>query len=268
MTLLNRGQLDDGFGSKVERLVGDRLDATTWAKLAERGAFDVVVDQVCYTPKAAQQTIDALRFKPKYYLYTSSESVYASGGHYAESDLDANAVKLPSHFNAELSYGEGKLQAEAVFAQRADFEVGMARVTFVLGPNDYTKRLNFHVDRVLRGEEIYFPNLAAKFVMVHESDVAASFECMIENQIVGPLNICAPSPITYSDFCSTLERVLKKPVRLAKKASDANHSPYGQDADWTMNVDRLSSFGFKCQEISTWLPELIADAQASFELSR
>ena len=69
--------------------------------------------------------------------------------------------------NQSENYAEAKRQAEAVFFQEAKFPVVAARFPIVLGEDDYTKRLLFHIDRVLEEKEIFFPNIKARISFIH-----------------------------------------------------------------------------------------------------
>lgn len=48
VTVLNRGNLDDGFGNKVERIVCDRDDVQKLKSSVQNKNWDIVYDQVCF----------------------------------------------------------------------------------------------------------------------------------------------------------------------------------------------------------------------------
>ena len=62
----------------------------------------------------------------------------------------------------EFSYGEGKRQAEAVLFKEASFPVVAVRFPIVMGEDDYTRRLHFHVEHILQNQPITLPNIDAK----------------------------------------------------------------------------------------------------------
>jgi nucleoside-diphosphate-sugar epimerase len=57
VTLLNRGNIDDGLGANVERILGDKSRLST---LLGRRQFDVVIDQICMDAYDATNAINAL----------------------------------------------------------------------------------------------------------------------------------------------------------------------------------------------------------------
>lgn len=146
VTVVNRGSVPAPPG--VRHLVTDRADLA--ANLGD-ARFDVVVDQVCYTPVQAMAAVAAFRARTERYVLTSTIEVYDELD--ADAPLPESAVE-PREWQAEPwavpgclddHYGEGKRQAEAVFAT-APFAV--VRPGHVLGGADFTGRLTHYVERV------------------------------------------------------------------------------------------------------------------------
>lgn len=50
ITLLNRGQGDDGLGHQIERIQVDRRERKKLEKAVDGKKWDIVFDQICYTP--------------------------------------------------------------------------------------------------------------------------------------------------------------------------------------------------------------------------
>lgn len=51
---------------------------------------------------------------------------------------------------------------EVIFSTKASFEVSIVRPSLVVGMDDYTDRLKWHVQRVAQSLPIYFPNIEAR----------------------------------------------------------------------------------------------------------
>src|SRR6476469_8235912 len=76
VTLLNRGQLDDGFGERVRRFRLDRRELREGHPALSQERWDVVYDQACYQADEAQGACRAFAGRVSRYVFTSSMSVY------------------------------------------------------------------------------------------------------------------------------------------------------------------------------------------------
>lgn len=121
VTLLNRGNVDDGFGDDVGRIRCDREDTDQLRKLVSGKTWDFVYDQVCFDYRSASAACDIFKGKARRYIFTSSQSVYGLGKSQSESDFDPSSY-TPEKFESKSSdYAEAKRQAETAFAKLAPF---------------------------------------------------------------------------------------------------------------------------------------------------
>jgi len=256
VTLLNRGQRDDGFGNRVERIVLDRknLDGTHPA-LANK-TWDVVYDQICYDAVEAKVACDIFSGKTNRYIFTSSQSVYGPGSDLQESNFNPLEHQFTEIADRQQDYGEAKRQAEATFFRYAPFEICAVRFPIVLGPDDYTERLKFHVDHVREGKAIYFPNIEAKISFIQSSDAAAFLEHLAHHSLTGPVNACSEHPVALKQVIQWIEQSVKKQANISGSASEGDPSPFGIESDWYMNAQSMRNTGFHVPPISEWLPQL------------
>lgn len=170
VTVINRGSVPPPDG--VEHLVADRNDEAALGAALDARAFDVVVDQVCYTPVQAAIAVRAFAGRTRRYVMTSTIEVYdpataalpavPAGTPVPEESVDPAtwqvAMDLPWHDDAylEAHYAEGKRQAEAVFAHAGSFAFTTVRSAHVLGggAQEFTGRLAHYAGRITQGEEI------------------------------------------------------------------------------------------------------------------
>jgi len=124
----------------------------------------------------------------------------------------------------------------------------------VLGSDDYTGRLKFHVDHVREQKPIFFPALEALISFVSSADAAKSLEFIGKNKITGPVNCCAPEPMRLAEFIKTIEDATGKRAILEK---DGEHSPYGISEDWYMSVEKLRKSGLSLDPVANWLRQMI-----------
>ncbi len=256
LTLLNRGKLDDGFGKNIKRIIMDRriLDSKH-PDLNQK--WDYVFDQVCYDSHEARSAIETFRDKTSNYVFTSTLSVYNPGADLKEDDFDSCHYKFNQDCNQKLNYGEAKRQAESLFIQQKYFKVTAVRLPYVLGPDDYTQRLNFHIQKIMQNSPIYFPNINAKNSFIHAEDAALFLAYLIKNEILGPINCSSKTPLSLKELVQTIEKITNSQAKICNEENEKNSSPYGDKNDFYADVSKLSKLNFKCKEIKEWLPELI-----------
>src|SRR5690606_30126064 len=138
----------------------------------------------------------------------SSQSVYGEGAGLTEADFDPLNHRFATPADRNADYGEAKRQAEAVLFQENAFPVTAVRFPIVLGDDDYTERLKFHVDRVRNGKPVFFPNLDAKLSFVDSADAAGFLHFLAGHGPLGPVNCCSPEPISLRSLISAIEGAL------------------------------------------------------------
>ncbi|MBD66324.1 MAG: NAD-dependent dehydratase [Halobacteriovoraceae bacterium] len=257
VTLLNRGNLEDGFGDQITRIKCDRNDTTKMKVLLENKNFDVVYDQACFDYHQATAACEIFKSKTSRYIFTSSQSVYDEGSDLKESDFDPQKHVIENYETAESNYGEAKRQAEIAFEKYANFDVVSVRFPIVIGSDDYTQRFKFHVERVKKSLPIYFPDLDAKLSCISSDDAASALFFLAQNEYTGPLNIASPKPLQLSHMIQSIEEHTGGKANITSQKDDKNHSPYGIPADWFMDCSRAESLGFKAEDFNNWMPQVI-----------
>lgn len=256
VTLLNRGQGKDDFGTRVRRIQMDRRQLDKNHPSIKNSDWDIVYDQICYDAGEAESACDAFRGKTQRYIFTSSQSVYPPAANIPEAAFDPVTHKFSAVVDKDKDYGEAKRQAEATFFQRGDFELTAVRFPIVLGEDDYTDRLKFHVQSIAIGKQIFFPNIDAKISFIHAKDAAAFLASLADKPISGPVNACAAGPIRLRDLIWEIERTLGKTAKISNTVGQGDRSPFGIESDWYMDTTKLKRHGFLPQAIQIWLPGL------------
>lgn len=257
VTLLNRQSQDDELGTSVRRIQCDRKNVAAMAKALENTKWDIVYDQVCFEASDARAACTLFQGKTPRYIFTSSQSVYKPGKSIVESAFDPLLHEFSKDVTAAEDYAEAKRQCEAVFFSQGEFETTAVRFPLVVGPDDYTGRLKWHVDRIKAGQKIYFPNIDAQVSLIHSTDAGSVLSALSTSQTSGPLNVCSPEPIRLRSMIDEIERCVGREVVLAEHADDQIHSPFGIESDWYMSTAKLSSLGIEADRIETWLGDLI-----------
>jgi nucleoside-diphosphate-sugar epimerase len=257
VAIVTRGLTSDEFGSRIRRITADRSSKESLKSQLGSEKWDVAFDQIGYSPDDALTLVNILDGRVGRLIFTSSQSVYDRGQKISESAFDPMLKLIKMGNRNSFSYQEGKRLAEAVYHQKATFPVTSIRFPIVLGLDDYTRRLHFHIERIQRGDPIYFPSLASRISLIEASDAAKFLEWTATANLPGPINACSPDFLKLSDLVSLIETKLVKSLIAGEKSIEACHSPFGIEGDWYMDISRVQSHGFHFQKISDWIPALV-----------
>lgn len=259
VVVATRGNSDFSFKGQVQFQKADRNNLENLKTLAELGPFDLIYDQVCMSAKNADDACLAFSGKCKRYIFASTGSVYDP-----QNDLELNE-ELFDHKNYKINlvdtspydYQEAKRQAEAVFSQKATFPIVMVRFPIVLGKDDYTNRLKFHVDAIKNEKEIYFPNIKSKmgFIQSHEAGQFLNF--IGKHSFTGAVNAVSSGYISMEDLVTMIEKLSGQKAVIASVPNEINHSPFGFETDFMIPNQKAKSLGFKFDSLSDYLPALI-----------
>ncbi|EUJ31732.1 NAD-dependent epimerase/dehydratase family protein [Listeria cornellensis] len=258
VTIATRGKTTDDFGDAVKRVKMNRESREALFCLAQE-QWDVVYDNICFSPQDALYSIAAFRDKVGKYVYTSSLSVYRMRDRaLVEADFDPFHYEIVTGSREDFDYGEGKRLAEAVFFQKANFPVVAVRFPIVLGEDDYTGRLEFHINHVQAGEEIGMPNEEAEMGFI-SSDEAADFLCWVgtKSDIMGPINAASDSVYRLSELMGLIEEAAGKTAIVEEITEDNDDSPFGVEKTYYLDNAKAREAGFEFQDLHKWLPKLV-----------
>jgi nucleoside-diphosphate-sugar epimerase len=250
VSVLNRGSKNADGANNIRC---DRTDAAALKSAVKNQTWDIVFDQACYDAEQASDASEIFKGNVGRYIFTSSMSVYDLGSAITESVFDAKNHSLEKIARADTNYGEAKRQAETAFTRKASFPVVSVRFPIVLGPDDYTGRLKFHVDRIQRDEPIYFPSLGIRMSFVHSQDAAEALYTLGKSDFTGPINVASADPIRLEKMMQIIEQALSKKMVTSKEATKENHSPFGIEGDWWMDTSKLRALGIFPRPIEGWL---------------
>lgn len=257
VTVLNRGSRVDT--RKCEFLKGDRTDKEQLLNLTKDRSWDLIFDQVCFDYKDSEIVKSVLLQKTKRYVLISSQSVYGPRANLIETDFDPSNYQFTNEQVLNADYAEGKRQLESSLS-RFNTECSMAfiRLPIVLGVDDYTRRLHWHIDRVKKQLPIHFPKIDAKISFVDAEDAAKNILKIGMSKHQGPINICSKDPIKLSALIDLIQTQLKLTAKISMEDSKENRSPFGIPDDWYMSTQLAQRLDFHCKPLGEWLPKLVA----------
>ena len=148
VTIATRGKTEDSFGGSVKRIVFNRLDENSIKSCLTSGYFDVVYDSLAYCSNDIKILLDHIRCGK--YVMISTTAVYQKHMDTKEDEFNPMKKELIWCARADFAYDEIKRQAEcALFQKYPNVHSVAVRFPFVIGEDDYTKRLFFYVDHIL-----------------------------------------------------------------------------------------------------------------------
>ncbi|MFJ2928954.1 NAD-dependent epimerase/dehydratase family protein [Streptomyces massasporeus] len=268
VTVLNRGSSPPPAG--VEHLRADRDDERSLSGALGSRSFDVVVDQVCYTPRQAAIARRVFSGRTRRYVMTSTVEVYEyedSPVLVCEEAVDPATVtvdlELPWDEPAflEAHYGEGKRQAEAVFAAGgAALPYTAVRVAHVLGgDDDFTGRLAHYAERIRTGEPITVPSVNRPATYVYVEEIADFLAWAAGEDFTGPVNAASSGALSTEELCAAVAahvpggRAEFRPVEVGEV------SPFSFRRSYGMDNTRAARLGFTFGEARQWLPRAVAE---------
>jgi len=258
VAIMTRGQSGNPFGGKVEHIIADRSNKEELASKFAGRSFDIVYDNICYSPNEAYSLCEAFNGKIGKLVFTSTLSVYEIDGHVkGEADFDPYAYPIQMGDKQNFTYAEGKRQAEAVFFKHAEFPVTAVRIPIVMGEDDYTRRLHVHVERTASGEPIGFINIDAEMGYIQAEEAARFLKWAGLTDIEGPYNAAANGIISLRELMALIEAAVGKSAKITLEGPEEIRSPYAVPASWYMATDKAAGRGFQFTNLHDWLKPLI-----------
>ena len=257
VTIATRGITPDYFEDQVQRIILDRTDEASMRAGLEGKSFDLVYDQMCYSPNDAKIACRLLKDKTPRYILTSTQSIYLEDGLLKETDFNPFTQEYKLGPASDFDYGQAKRYAESVFFQTASFLVTALRITFVLGEYDYKGRLEFLIKKTLRGEPHVVPNLNAETGFIHASDAAKFLFWLGKEVISGPINAASPQTISIGALLKNIGVTAGRASLIYSSGDPKDESPLIGDESCFLDVTKARSLGFEFQPLECWLPGLI-----------
>ncbi len=258
VTIATRGRTQN-VHEGAHSVVADRGDPKQLLAALGNSHYDVVYDQIGYSPNDAATSVHVFGGRVSKYIFTSSMAVYGySEDPWTESGFNPFEYPVRSGDRADFNYAEGKRLAEAVLFQHAEFHVTAVRIPVVLGVEDYTQRVQFHIERIRAGIPIGFSNLDAKTSLIHADEAAKFLEWVgISKGVEGPVNACSEGHTTWKALISTIEQVVGQKESITTRVPHENWSPYNETASRFMNTHKATNAGFGFTRLDDWFSDLI-----------
>lgn len=254
VTIATRGLTKDNYGDKVSRIVLDRESKESIEVALKDKKFDVIYDNLCYSPNSAKIICDIIKDKTKKYIVVSSSAVYDFKRCIKEEDFNPNKYKIKYGERQDFSYAEGKRLAEAVIFQNYKIPTIAVRLPVVLSEDDYTKRLYSYVENVIEKNSFNSNNMNCdlSFISATEAGEFLAFLSGIEYE--GQINAACEGSITLNEIITYIEKSTNTKAIIKENGKSG---AYNGMFDCSLDISKAKSLGFKFKEVRSFIFALI-----------
>jgi len=257
VTLANRGRTADDFGDAVKRVVIERTDAESIKRELGGKHFDVAYDTQAFSSNEVKYLLDAV--KCDRYIEVSTLSVYSPNERIAqpESDFEPTAYPLKWIGRNDFGYDEIKRQAEcAIFQEYANIPSVAVRFPLIIGTDDYTKRLYFYVEHIVKSLPMHVDNLDSKFEFIMSDEAGKFLAWLATSDFCGPINAANMGSATLGEIITYVERKSGVNAILTPDGDAASFNGFG---DYGLDLSLARQIGYDFPEINTPLYKLLDD---------
>jgi nucleoside-diphosphate-sugar epimerase len=263
VTIATRGYAPDPFGPRITRVRVDRRNETAMRAAFAGTRFDIVYDQMCYSPLDAAISSRVFGGNVGRYIMTSTVDVYRTlhpgPRTFSEDDLGVGAQAIDTGFpwhdpaRAVDSYVAGKVQAEAYLYRAGAMPVVSARLAHVLGgPDDFTGRLAHYVDLVRQRAPLPYTNAKARTSFMQAQEAANFLVWAGTQAFTGPVNAADDGALSAYELLQRVAAALDEPARTRKSSGHAL-SPFDLASPLVLATDRARSLGYRVGHTDDWI---------------
>ena len=254
VTIATRRQAPDDFGDSVMRIRLDRTDEDSIKAMISDTHYDVIIDKIAYCSNDVRKLLDnAVCDK---YIYMSSTAVYDPlHPDTKEDDFDGNGGELIWCDRPDFSYDVVKRQAEyALWQKYSDKKFVAVRYPFVIGKDDYTKRLYFYVEHVLKQMPMKVDNLDNQMSFIKSDEAGKFISFLVDKDFTGAVNGCSHGTISVKQILDYLKQETGMSAVLSE---DGDPAPYNGTPEYSINTQKAESLGFEFSDINDWIYGLL-----------
>ena len=248
--IATRGQAPDDFGDSVMRIRLDRTDEDSIKAMISDTHYDVIIDKIAYCSNDVRKLLDNADCDK--YIYMSSTAVYDPlHPDTNEDDYDGNSGELIWCDRPDFSYDVVKRHAEyALWQKYSDKKFIAVRYPFVIGKDDYTKRLYFYVEHVLKQMPMKIDNLDNKMSFIRSDEAGKFISFLVDKDFTGAVNGCSHGTVSVKTILDYIE---KETGFSAVLSEDGDPAPYNGMPEYSINTQKAESLGFEFTDINDWI---------------
>ena len=266
VTIATRGKAADPFGDRVKRIIMERTREESVRESLSGKHFDVIIDKLAYCSNDIKYVMEAADFDR--YICMSSTAVYNPKHiNTVENDFDGNESEVIWCNRADFPYDQIKRQAEyALWQCYSDKKWLAVRYPFVIGQDDYTKRLRFYVENTIKGVPMNIDNIDCQMSFIRSDEAGRFMAFLVDKDVSESINGATSKPINGAiNGASTgtisireiLNYVEAKTGTRAVIDSDGQAAPYNGENEYSICTEKAQNLGYHFTELKAWIFELL-----------
>ena len=254
VTIATRGRVEDCFGDKVKRVKLERTSEESMCSALQGQHYDVVIDKLAYCSNDVKYVMEAVSCDK--YICMSTTSVYEPKHmDTQECEFDTLGKELIWCDRKAFPYAEIKRQAEyALWQKYEDRDFIAVRYPFVIGKDDYTKRLQFYVEHVVNSMPMYIDNPDAQMGFIRSDEAGKFLAFLADKDFNGAINGSSAGTISMREV---VEYVESKTGKKAVLSEDGDKAPYNGEPEYSINTEQAVGLGYQFSVLKGWIYELL-----------
>lgn len=254
VTIATRGIAADDFGKAVNRVIIERTDPDSINKRLSKIHYDVIYDNIAYSSNDVKYLLDYV--DTNRYIMTSTLSVYSDFHKgITENEFDPMNHKLVWCSRQDFLYDEIKRQAESALFQIYSHVPSVAvRFPFIIGEDDYTKRLFFYVENIIKENPINIDNLDEEIGFISSDEAGKFLAWLIDKDFKGVINAGSVGSISIREMVDYVE---KKTDKKAIITLDGLAAPFNSVPDFSINTNKAEEIGYDFTNLKDWIFDLL-----------
>mgnify|MGYP000011815050 FL=1 len=254
VTIATRGKASDSFGDKVKRIFLERTKEESVREALSGTHYDVVIDKIAYCSNDIKYVMDVIDCDK--YIYMSSTSVYNPKHiNTVEADFDGIENELIWCDRKAFPYEQIKRQAECALWQQYPEKNWIAvRYPFVIGKDDYTKRLLFYVEHTMKSIPMNIDNVDYQMSYIRSDEAGKFLTFLVDKDVKGAINGASDGTISIKEIIEYVEEKTGARAIIDNSGEDA---PYNGEPEYSICTDKAKELGYQFTELKDWIYELL-----------
>jgi len=260
VTIATRGRTPDDFGDTVKRKIIDHGNGESMKPALSGVTYDVVFDNLAFASNDVKRALDAVRCDK--YIMISSTAVYDKHMDTREEQFDPLHKPLIWCNRRDFAYDESKRLAECALAQIYGNVPSVAvRFPFIIGPDDYIKRLHFYVEHIVRRKPMHIDNFSNQMAFVRSDEAGKFLAFLAGTNFCGVINGASEQTVSMEEIAAYVTR---KTGCVPVLSASGDEAPYNGEPAYSINVDKAKDIGFLFSPLKDWIFELVDKLIAAY----
>jgi len=255
VTIATRGKAEDNFGNTVNRAIIERTNPVSISQALKGKAYDVVYDSQAFSSNEIKYLLDVVDCGR--YIETSTVSVYYPNFklELTESDFDPYTYPLKWCSRTDFEYDEIKRQAECAIFQAYNHVPSVAvRIPLVIGEDDYTKRLYFYIEHIVKSLPMHVDNLDSKIEFIMSKEAGKFLAWLADKSFCGSINAANIGSKSLSGIIKYVENKIGINANISEGGEVASLNGF---PDYGLNLELAKKIGYTFPSLDTVLYDLL-----------